>query len=383
MTNAVAGGPNMRVAVIGAGIIGAAIAYRLARRGCTVTIVDRHQPAAGATRRSFAWINAGAKTPASYHDLNRRSLEMWNRFAGELATEVGLRWGGKISWANTETEARTLVERVQRLQSWGYPCRVIDEAELRRLEPNLNPGKVIAAEYSEIEGQVEPQLVVAACLQWASQAGAVTRYETAVTGFSLAPTGSRIQTVHTTGGDLPCDLVVLAAGVDTTELASKLEIEIPQEESPGVVVRTDPQPPLLRSVPVLYPPPVDAQHDEIHLRQTHDGAVLIGEGSQESLHRDDSQEHADDLLSRASRYLPALDSARATPVPMGFRPMPIDGYPVIGFTPAVPNLYVALTHSGVTLCPLVSELAALEIFEGTRVEFLRDYRPQRFTKSVA
>ena len=69
------------------------------------------------------------------------------------------------------------------------------------------------------------------------------------------------------------------------------------------------------------------------------------------------------------------------PVPVGFRPMPIDGYPVLGFTRKVPNLYIALTHSGVTLCPLVSQLAALEIVEGARVNFLEDYRPERFAKS--
>lgn len=369
---------RLRVVVVGAGIIGASIAYRLARRGAAVTVIDRHQPATGATRRSFAWINAGAKSPASYHDLNRRSLEMWDRFAAELGSEVGLRWGGKLSWANNDSQAQILIERIRRLQIWGYPCRILDEAELRIMEPNLNPGQVRVAEYSEIEGQVEPNLVVAACLQQAEQLGTATQFETAVTGFSLSPMGDRIQTVHTTHGDLHCDVVVLAAGVDITALAGRLEIEIPQEESPGVVIRTNPLPPLLKSVPVIYPPPIDANHDEIHLRQTHDGSMLIGEGSQESLRRDDSQEHANDLLARATRYLPALSGAHAMPVPMGFRPMPVDGYPVLGFAKAVPNLYITLTHSGVTLCPLISELTALEVMEGIGVEFLQDYRPERF-----
>jgi len=87
------------------------------------------------------------------------------------------------SWANTEADAQILVERVQRLQSWGYPSRVIGESDIRRLEPNLEPGKVIVAKSSEIEGQVEPNLVVATCLELVTRAGAVTRYETAVTGY--------------------------------------------------------------------------------------------------------------------------------------------------------------------------------------------------------
>ena len=72
------------VAVIGAGIMGAAIAFRLARRGVSVALFDASQPGHGASSHSFAWINAGAKEPIGYHNLNRRSLEMWPRFATEI-----------------------------------------------------------------------------------------------------------------------------------------------------------------------------------------------------------------------------------------------------------------------------------------------------------
>jgi len=125
-------------------------------------------------------------------------------------------------------------------------------------------------------------------------------------------------------------------------------------------------------------PPVEAGRPEIHLRQLADGTLQIGEGSQESLARDDSQAHADELLARATCYLPALAGARAIPVPVGYRPMPRDGFPVLGFPEPVPNLYLALMHSGVTLAPLVGELAAMEIVDGARVQSLEAYRPERF-----
>ena len=108
--------------------------------------------------------------------------------------------------------------------------------------------------------------------------------------------------------------------------------------------------------------------------------MMIGEGTQESLAEDDSQEHADDLLDRARRFLPALNGARAVPVPVGWRPMPLDGYPIMGFTQEAPNLYVALTHSGVTLAPLISQLSMLEICDGAVVDaVLSPYRLERFT----
>jgi glycine/D-amino acid oxidase-like deaminating enzyme len=59
--------------------------------------------------------------------------------------------------------------------------------------------------------------------------------------------------------------------------------------------------------------------------------------------------------------------------------MPLDGFPVLGFAAAVPNLYIALMHSGVTLAPLVGAYVSLEIVDGTRVELFTSYRPERFT----
>ena len=372
-----------KVAVIGAGILGAAIAWRLAHRGVHVALIDKGQPGHGASSHSFAWINAGAKEPIGYHDLNRRSLEMWPRCAAGMGDDgdpdsVGLRWGGKVSWESDPVAAEGLVARVRQLQSWGYPTRLIDAGELKRLEPGLDVGPVAAAEYSPNEGQVEPQMVVDACLRRLREMGCEINPDTEVCGFEQDDDG-RIHGLATTSGFRDVDAVVIAAGTGTTGLAALAGIKVPQAESPGVVIRTNPMPPLLHNVPVVYAPPLGDGRREIHLRQCADGRLMIGEGDQESLAEDDTQAHADDLLARASRYLPGLAGAQAVPVPVGWRPMPLDGYPVMGFASEAPNLYVALTHSGVTLAPALSELAAQEICDGTPADaVLGPYRPQRF-----
>ena len=371
------------VAVIGAGIIGAAIAWRLGRRGVRVVLIDRGQPGHGASSHSFAWINAGAKEPIGYHNLNRRSLEMWPRFAVGIGDDgdpanVGLRWGGKVSWESDPVAAESLAARVRQLQSWGYPTRLIDAGELKRLEPALDVGPVAAAEYSPNEGQVEPQMVVDACLRRLREMGCEIYSNTEVLGFEQDNDG-RIRNLATASDSINVDAVVIAAGTETTRLAALAGVNVPQAESPGVVIRTNPLPPLLRNVPVVYAPPLGDGRREIHLRQCADGRLMIGEGDQESLAQDDSQAHADDLLARARRYLPGLDGAQAVPVPVGWRPMPLDGYPVMGFASESPNLYVALTHSGVTLAPALSQLAAQEICDGTPADaVLGPYRPQRF-----
>ena len=372
---------RLKVVVVGAGIIGASIAYNLSRRAVAVTVVEKSQPGSGASSHSFAWINGTTKRPASYHDFNRRSLEMWSRFSRDLEADVGLRWGGQLEWESNDRRANLLRQRLKQLQKWGYPCRMIDEAELRRLEPDLSPGPVAVAGFSYADGQVDPQKVVEGCLLRACQAETTLRRETLATGLNAARTskGSKVESVETEDGSIDCDVVVLAAGVETTKLAATVGINVPQEHSPGVVVNTDPRPKLLHTVPVVYAPPLDSDHPEIHLRQRADGSVQIGEGTQESFNQDDSLMHAENLLVRACHYLPALAGAKALPVPVGYRPMPKDGYPVLGFADAAPNVYIALTHSGVTLAPLIGELAALEIADGASVKMLRPYRPDRFS----
>ena len=371
------------VAVIGAGIMGAAIAFRLARRGVSVALFDASQPGHGASSHSFAWINAGAKEPIGYHNLNRRSLEMWPWFAAEIGDHgdpdsIGLRWGGKVSWESSPVAAEGLADRVRQLQSWGYPTRLIDADELKRLEPSLDIGPVAAAEYSPNEGQVEPQMVVDACLRRLLESGCEIHANTEVHGFERSDDG-RIRSLAAASGSRDVDAVIIAAGVSTTRLAALANVNVPQAQSPGVVIRTNPLPPLLHNVPVVYAPPLDDGRREIHLRQCADGRMMIGEGDQESLAEDDTQAHADDLLARACRYLPGLAGAQAVPVPVGWRPMPLDGYPVMGFAPEAPNLYVALTHSGVTLAPALSQLAAQEICDGIPADaMLGPYRPQRF-----
>ena len=230
---ATANGEYRHIAVIGAGILGAAIAWRLAARGRRVTLLERGQPGAGASSHSFAWINAGAKQPVAYHNLNRRSLEMWPRFAAAIGDDgnpasIGLRWGGKIAWESgaDPDAAAALTQRVRQLQSWGYPSRLVSAAELAALEPALDFGPVAVAEYSENEGQVEPPLVVDAALRRLAELDAAILPDTPVTGFAQDG-GGRITAVATAAGAIPADAVVLAAGTATTDLAALAGVKTP------------------------------------------------------------------------------------------------------------------------------------------------------------
>jgi glycine/D-amino acid oxidase-like deaminating enzyme len=88
--------------------------------------------------------------------------------------------------------------------------------------------------------------------------------------------------------------------------------------------------------------------------------------------------HARRLLGEAAQYLPSVADAPLDRVTVGWRPMPKDGYPIIGACRDCANLYLAVTHSGVTLAPILGELAAMEILDGVEVQPLAPYRLARF-----
>jgi glycine/D-amino acid oxidase-like deaminating enzyme len=99
-------------------------------------------------------------------------------------------------------------------------------------------------------------------------------------------------------------------------------------------------------------------------------------------HQEGDRGHTDDevhqIVADAGEVLPALKGAKIKEVRRGRRPIPRDGEPIIGFTPEVSNLYLATTHSGVTLTPIIGAFAAIEIAEGARIDLLQPFRIERF-----
>ena len=94
-----------RVVISGAGIIGASIAYHLAQRGAQVTILEKQRPGSGATRNSFAWLNA-SKQPRSYYELNLMGMLGWRRLCTEIGHELQVQWGGSVRWVPPGPESR-------------------------------------------------------------------------------------------------------------------------------------------------------------------------------------------------------------------------------------------------------------------------------------
>src|SRR5437588_6344285 len=144
---------------------------------------------------------------------------------------------------------------------------------------------------------------------------------------------------------------------------------VPLKDSPGVLVHTAPRPRAIRRV-VLSP--------IAHLKQKPDGRIVAGSDFGGTPTQDASKEAARRFLATAAEVLPALTASPVENVTLGWRPMPQDEFPVIGFPNSRRDVYVTVMHSGVTLSPLVARLAAAEILDGIDVDVLNPYRLERF-----
>ena len=359
-----------RVVIAGSGIIGASIAYHLAKRGAQVTVLEKQRPGAGATEKSFAWINATfSKQPRAYYELNSLGIAGWRRLQIELGDSLKVQWGGSVEWEPEGKAADELRANIRRHQQWGYATHVVDEPEFQHLLPGVSPGPMAAACHSEYEGAVDPMQALGVLIQKGKDFGVRFEYPCEVTGIDIS--SGRVRGVQSSKGRFEADALVLAAGVGTPALARLADIHVPLQPSPGVLAHTTPQARLLDRV-VLAP--------GANIKQNPDGRIVTGSDFGGTPTLDTSKELGERLLHSAARFLPKLKGAALENVTLGYRVLPQDEYPILGFTERCANLYIAATHSGITLSPLVGQLAALEILDGARAELLKPYRPSRFVK---
>ena len=360
------------VAVIGAGMLGAAAAYRLAA-GHRVVVLEAGEPASGATGNSFAWLNAVNKEPEAYHRLNADGVAAYAGLAEELDADIGYHGGGSLAWAESDDEQDAIRQRTERLAARGYPARWLTPDEALRLEPALAIGPTVTGvAYHPGEGWLDAPRLVRAFLNRALAEGAEVWRGTPVRGLRAA--GGRVTEVLTERGTVTAGAVLLCAGIHTPELLAPLGVTLPVERVPGLLAVTSP----LATLPgrAVYAPGV-------HLRADVSDGLLLGADDIDALTREDTPPGpppawAAPLLERARRVFPPAADARLVAVRVGVRPMPADGHTIAGRVPGLANAWVLVTHSGITLGPLLGSLVAVEIGGAAPDPRLAPFRPDRF-----
>lgn len=355
------------VVVVGAGIIGASIAWHLVRAGLRVTIIDAQDIGGVASPCSFGWINATYGNPRPYYDLRCRSMEEWERLASEVD---GLPYR-KSGTLYLDFERFDLDAFFARHAAWGYGLRWIDSDEARALEPNLSslPERML---FSESEGVAEAAETARLLIRTCGAEGAEILTRTKVR--NLIRHGSRVSGVLTENAEILADEVFMAAGAETPEIASTAGIYIPLRTPPGLLIHTRPHAPLVNRTILTT---------GLHFRQQRDGAIIAGADFGGGGTNDEPAVSGARLLKLLQAGLRGAEDLAVARTTTGFRPTPEDGFPVIGRVPGLDGLYLAVMHSGVTLAPAVGLFAAQEIVERQRPDLLRPFGADRFEMRAA
>ena len=349
------------VLVVGAGIVGASLAWHLARAGCHVTVAGVQGGVA--TPCTFAWINASWGNPEFYFHFRRRSMAGWRRLEAALS-DLGVDWCGGMLWDLPDDRLSAYAEQHA---GWGYGIRMIDRAEAQRLEPGLLSPPERAVHVAE-EGAVEAVDAAHVLLNGAQAAGASFIPDTRIS--RLVMQGDRVTGAETgTGALIDADEVVLAAGTGTPDLLATAGLRLAMTAPPGLIAHSTIAGRRMLNGMIFAP--------DVHVRQTREGRLIVGADFTGADPGEDPAETARGLLRAVRRYVAgseALDLAFHT---IGYRPTPAGGLPAIGRMPGIEGLYVTVMHSGVTLAPLVGELAAEEIVTGRRDPDLGPFDPGR------
>lgn len=360
--------------VVGAGLIGSSITYRLAERGYPVTIIERDYPGAGTSGASFAWTNSNEKTPYSYHLINALGMRAHRELENEFGARPWFHGGGAVEWRSDANEARELEERVERLIGWNYAAEFISADRLHRLEPALAAGASDDAKiaYFPDEGWVDPAIYIEFFLGRARTLGAELHRE-AVTGIDLE--ADRVTGVRTASGKrLGADVVVNCTGRWANDLGQDVRLAFPLAPTTGLLVVSAPAASGVRRV--IRTSGVNFRPDgggRIMLHSEHDEQRFMPDSS-----REETMPVAAAMIERAARLYPDLAGVRPEAARLSLRAIPGDGLSAIGPVPGISGYYAAVTHSGATLAPWLGQVVAAELAGGAAEKALNDFRPARF-----
>jgi glycine/D-amino acid oxidase-like deaminating enzyme len=359
----------LKVAVVGAGIVGSSVAYRLSEGGAEVVLIDGAEPGSGTTSTSFAWVNANNKLPREYFELNLAGMREHER----LRDEFGGGWlhptGNLIQVPDEEQE--NLESRVERLRSWSYAAEMLPASKVNeKLEPEaVFPDPETGVAHFPEESWVDAPALTRTLVQAAVSNGALTLVGNAVHSIEVGGEGATLSLEN--GDAIRADAVVNATGAGAVFVAEMVGRTLPLDVFRGLLVSVAVRGEALRHL--MHTP-------RINLRPDGPGYVLLHHDSVDEKLTDDFAGREDplcaELLERARDVLPAL--AEVVEARFGLRPVPADGHSCVGALPEIPGYYEAVTHSGVTLGPLVGRLLAREILTGEVDPLIAPFRPDRF-----
>ncbi len=367
-----------RIAIIGGGVIGLGIGWRLAQAGCAVEIFERGEAGKGASWAAAGMLAAGVETEPGelgLHALNRASQLSWPGFAAELEAvsgqSVDLRRDGTLMVALNRDDAAQLRHTYDFQREHGIELEWLSGAQTRAREGFLHPN-IAAGVFCADDHQVENRKLVRALRAAFLAAGGILHEHTPVASLDIE--GGAVKGVQLADRRVAADVVVLAAGAWSGEIAG-----LPQAARPPIrpikgqmlALRMDPAAPLLRHV--VWTP-------RVYLVPRDDGRLIVGATTEERGF--DASLTAGGvmvLLEGAWRAVPGIEELAIDEIWAGFRPGSRDDAPVLG-PGEIDGLVYATGHhrNGILLTPVTANAVADYILTGALAEVIRPFSIARF-----
>ncbi|MEO1536734.1 MAG: FAD-dependent oxidoreductase [Pseudomonadota bacterium] len=362
-------------AVVGAGIVGASIAFGLLRRGHSVILLDgqKNDPRASGANFGLLWVQGKGPGVPEYQHLTRASSDAWPDFARELVEATGGRGealayqrDGGLTFTFGEEGFHDRKNALARLHNErgadGDDIEMIDRAGLQRLMPGFELGDdVSGASYCWRDGCVNPLALHALLITAIKRLGGRILWDGPVQAAkSLKERGWSISTA---AGEVAAGHVVAAAGLGTMQLAPQLGLTVPVRPQRGQIL-------VSQRMPAVMGLPAST------LRQTAEGTFLVGATKEDvGLNDRTSQSAAVGLAKNALRITPMLKNINVTRHWAGLRVMTPDGAPIYEFAPTAS---AAACHSGITLAPIHSDLFVNRLLGIDDPEHLQPFDSGRF-----
>ncbi|OYR23754.1 FAD dependent oxidoreductase family protein [Brucella pseudogrignonensis] len=347
--------PDQNIVIIGAGLVGATLAWGLARSGLQPMLLDGEDLSMRASRANFAliWVQGKGVGAPHYARWTMQSARLWPTFAEELrdvtGLDVALKQTGAFTFCLTERELEMFAEDVatvaRELGNDAPEHVVLDHRETARMLPALG-GDVIGSIYSPMDGDVNSLRLFRALHIGMIKLGA--GYQPHCEVSSITPRGGGFL-LSGLWGEVFTERVILAAGNGNAELAESVGLKAPVLRSKGQILVTE------KCAP-FFP------YTAATLRQADEGGVMIGD-SQET-HTDriaTNQDISAVLANRAVRTFPHLSKVNVIRSWAGFRVKTPDGLPIYEQSESHPGAYAVMCHSGVTLAANHALIVAQEI----------------------
>ena len=382
------------VLVVGAGIVGCSVAHALAGKGFAVVLTDAGAVGRGTTSTSFSWVNATSKVNDDvYFHFNAKSVRLYHDMVEEWGEEnTGIHQTGMITWSIDSDTARVkeLRQNAELFNRWDYPTVWVDHKELAQLEPKISFEDTVQGYYVEEDCWIDTDLFLQFLTRQLHAAGSQVVEFCEVLEL-IATEGGKILGVETTKGRVTCGSVVLATGVDSPDVLTKLTghegftSRFPIRQAPGLLVLTPPGEPALVHR-VIY----SSHSSGLHVRDAGQGRLLVAADDTDGLvsenkSRDTTHRAAKLLLDRTAQLIPDCRGAELldqSQIKIGIRGVPNDGRSIAGPALSADGLYLAITHSGVTLAPILGQLIASCIETGVAPKQLIPFSLSRFDTFV-